>query len=73
LESKAAALRFGSQQDTLDYIAHRFVSFIALINSFPSSIYILTLFNCVTHLSVGSCETPRALRNGPNAGMSYKR
>jgi hypothetical protein len=47
LESKAAALRFGSQQDTLDYIAHRFVSFIALINFFPSSIYILTLFNCV--------------------------
>ena len=27
LESKAAALRF--QQDALDYIAHRFVSFIA--------------------------------------------
>jgi hypothetical protein len=47
LESRAPALCFGSQQDTLDHITHRFVSFIALTNSFPSSIFSLTLCNCV--------------------------
>jgi hypothetical protein len=30
LESKAAALRFGTRQDTFDYIAYRFGSLITL-------------------------------------------
>ena len=71
LESKAAALRF--QQDALDYIAHRFVSFIALINSFPVFYLYFDTVHSVTHHSVGSCETPLAFTRLAEHCISYKR